>query len=138
MSPKKKSRIKLSGKPVIVSDTQIQLSDQKLRSLLSAMYEKGENDARRFSPWKSYAPCFSVALTLLIALLTSEFHPVFGFSSETVTAVAFFLLSVSALLGFVFLLYGFQVRNSDLTEKRDKAIEETMKGLNLDVDPGID
>lgn len=133
MSPKK-NKIGSSGKPVVVSDTQLQLSDERLRRILGAMYEKGESDGRRSSPWKSCAPYFSIAFTLLLTLMTSDFRSILGMSSETIAKIAILLLLASLAVGIFLLLWTRNARNNHFYEKRDKAVEEALKQLKIKVD----
>lgn len=76
----------------------------------------------------SYSVLLSVAGTLLISLLTSSFGSLGKISAEIVTLIAWIILIVCAVLGFIFLGIAAQRKMSYDTAARDKAISEIFEG----------
>ena len=114
---------------IVCVDTKIKLSDEYLRRLLSNVYEIARKDAKRINFAKSYGIFFSIALTLLLALITSEFKSIGAITSNIVRIIAIIICSCSFIMGCV--LLAIYIRNKDLsvTEERDKAIEEVMNQI---------
>lgn len=114
---------------IVCVDTKIKLSDEYLKSLLSNAYEEARKDAKKFSISKLYGIFFSVALTLFLALITSEFKSIGALPGNKVQTLAIILCAICTIAGII--LLAIYIRNKDLavTEERDKAIEKVMKQL---------
>ena len=114
---------------IVCVDTKINLSDEYLIRLLSHVYEIARKDAKKINFAKSYGIFFSVALTLFLALITSEFKPIGTMSSNIVRIIAIVICACSFIVGGI--LLAIYIRNKDLaaTEERDKAIEEVMNQI---------
>ena len=113
-----------SAPGIVIQETQISLSDEKLRSILQRTYEAALKDANAPKYYKYYGVFLSIAGTLLITLLTSSFNNIGRLSATTVTTIVWIVLLVCTVVGFV--LLGIAVRkkvNDDMTA-RDQAIKE--------------
>lgn len=117
-----------SNPGIVMQETQISLSDEKLKAILLKTYEAALKDANAPKYYKSYSILLSIAGTLLITLLTSSFGSLGRISAETVTIIAWIVLFACAVLGFIFLGIAAQRKMSYDTAARDKAISEIFEG----------
>lgn len=113
---------------IVMQETQISLSDEKLKSILLRTYEVALRDANAPKYYKLYSVLLSIAGTMLMTLLTSSFGSLGKLSAETVTLIAWIILIACAVLGFIFLGIAAQRKMSYDTAARDKAISEIFEG----------
>ncbi len=109
---------------IVVKETTIKLSDEKLRGILKRAYERAEQDVSKVKLRKFYSVFLSMAGTLFLTLLTSDFRNVAVFSAECLTIVAWIICLSAATLGIVLLLLYIRDRTSYKTADRDKAVDE--------------
>lgn len=112
---------------IVIKETTVQLSDEKLRNLLSHVYEKAQMNASAIKLYKFYDIYLSIAVTLLISLLTSSFRPIGVISAENITLIAWFFCILFALASLISLLYMVNKKPHNDTSERDSAVEEELK-----------
>ena len=131
---KNKPNIQLSAGSLVCRETTIHLSDVKLKTSLSNIYEKAAKDSKKTSFWTFFQIPLSMSGTLFLTSLTSEFKGVWNFSGEEVGKFVGFL----AIFLFIFGLYMFAKyltkKYEDVTELRDNAVELEMKNIIIESD----
>lgn len=109
---------------IVVKETLISISDEKLRSSLSRTYEEAQKDMSKFHFHNLYSIFFSIASTLFLSLLTSNFHAIGSATAETVTIVAWLICIVSGFLGGILACCKFAEKTKNDTSARDAAVEK--------------
>jgi len=109
---------------IVVKETTIHLSDEKLRSLLSRTYECAQEDKGVFRLYKAYGVFLSIAGTLFLSLMTSTFNAIGNVSEETVTVIVWFLCIGCALMGFILMGVAVSDKMKNDTQLRDKAVDK--------------
>lgn len=109
---------------IVIKESPIHLSDEKLRNILLRTYEHAQQDSQSVKLHKFYGVFLSIAGTLFLTLLTSSFHAFGSISSEMVTTFVWIICIASALFGFVLLAVHVSERMQSDTSKRDKAVDE--------------
>ncbi len=109
---------------IVVKESPIHLSDEKLRNVLLRTYERAQQDAHDIKLHNFYGVFLSVAGTLFLTLLTSSFHALGSICAETVTTIVWIICAVSALAGFILLAAHVSEKIKSDTSKRDKAVDE--------------
>ena len=61
---------------IVVKEIPISISDEKLRNSLSCAYEEAQKDMSTFHFYNLYSVFLSIASTLFLSLLTSDFHAI--------------------------------------------------------------
>ena len=111
----------------VVKESVIHLSDEKLNNVLLRTYERAQQDAHAVKFHKFYGMFLSIAGTLFLTLLTSDFHNLGSMKAETVTEIAWIVFSISLIVGIILLIVNFRKQAKDNTRERDKAVEEIFK-----------
>lgn len=109
---------------IVVKETIIQMSDEKLKGVLSRTYERAQEDTGLFKVYKCYSVFLSIAGTLFLALLTSTFGSIGKVSAETVTVLVWFICIGCALVGFVLMGIAVSKKTRNDTKARDQAVNE--------------
>lgn len=110
------------------------ISDEKLKAMLRRAYERAQRDMSAAGFYKNYSIFISIAGTLLLSLLTSEFGAVGKVGAETVTSIAWFICIGCGILGFVLMGIAVSKKVKYDMEKRDAAVEDIIKQVNPDKD----
>lgn len=108
-------------------ENELSLSDEMLRGMLKRIYERAQQDMNSVGIQRYYSVFLSVAGTLLLSLLTSEFGSVGKINAETLTSIAWFICSGCAIVGFVLMGKFISEKSKHDTEKRDVAVEGLIK-----------
>ena len=77
----------ISGK-IVCTETEITITNEKLKNTLSGIYETARDDANKKKWYDYFTVGFSIAGTILLALLTATFNDIGSISSHTVTTIA--------------------------------------------------
>ncbi len=128
---KSKQNIQLYAGNWVCRETTIHLSDVKLKTSFSNMYERALNDSRKFSIWKFYQIPFSIAGTLMLSLLTCDFKAIFGFSETEVEKTVAIVMMVSIILGTIMVFANLSKNNKDSIKLRDEAVECELKSIMI-------
>ena len=107
---------------IVIKETQIALSDEKLKNILLKTYEAAIQDANKPKIYKAYSVFLSIAGTLLISLLTSSFGSLGKINADTVTIIVWVIFTICSVLGFVFLGITANSKMKHDTKSRDEAI----------------
>lgn len=118
-----------SSNKIICRETSIQLSDEKLKGVLSKVYEAARKDACKFKPYKHYGIFISIAGTLLITLLTTEFKAIGSITATDMKTGAWVLFGISAIIGFALALWNVSKQHVSENEERDKTIHTTITDI---------
>lgn len=110
---------------VVVKETLISISDEKLRNSLSRTYEEAQKDMSKFHFYNLYSVFFSIFSTLFLSLLTSNFHAIGSATAEMVTVGAWGICIISGFLGGILACCKVAKRND--TSARDAAVEKVFK-----------
>lgn len=113
-----------SNQGIVLEETQVTLSDEKLNGMLLRTYEKAVKDVSRWRFYKLYGTFLSIAGTLLVTLLTSSFNSVGQISAESIRIGAIIATVLFGLLGFVCLALSVNQKKRSDTEIRDASIKE--------------
>ena len=112
---------------IVVKETTVHLSDEKLKAALSRTYERAQRDMQKFKLRKHYSIFLSVAGTLFLSLLTSKFGPIGQVDSEIVTALVWGICIGSGIMGFILLAMTVSEKTQRDTISRDEAVEEIVR-----------
>ena len=111
----------------VVKETSVYISDEKLRTALSRSYEKAQKDMNVFKLRKHYSIFLSVASTLFLSLLTSEFKSMGQIRAQTVTSIAWGICILCAIWGVILLAMHVSDKTQNNTSDRDKAVDEIVR-----------
>lgn len=126
---KNKKSIVTTSNQIVCQETSIQLSDQKMKNVLSSVYEQARTDATKFKISNYYGVFLSVALTLLVALLTCDFKPLGQIQAEMVKNIFGGCFILCAIIGFCLILVNVSKKHANVNEERDKAINKAITEL---------
>lgn len=116
--------IDTSSPGIVVQETSITITDEKVKGILLRTYEAALKNANSFKYYKSYKVLLSVAGTLFLSLLTSDFRNLGKLDASTVTTIAWVVMVLCALIGFLFLGIASHYKMIHDTVARDKAISD--------------
>ncbi len=116
--------IKQSSQGIVLEETPVTLSDEKLKGILLHTYEKAIANTTKWKYYKLYSVLLSIAGTLFFSLFTSKFNGIGQISAETVKTIVIVLCIITAVTGFIFLGISVNVKKKSDTEERDNAINE--------------
>ena len=126
------NKITTIGDRVICSETEITITSEKLRGKLSKSYERAREDVQKRKWYNYFSIGFSVAGTLLIALLTAAFKPLGNLSEKGLTIIAWIVFGISLLYSVVAVCFRAKSNSADEHNERDLAInailDEIKKG----------
>ena len=111
---------------IVATEVQVNLSDEKLKSTLLHIYEEAQKNERTIQYYDWCSVLLSIAGTLLLSLVTSDFHGVGSIDANTVRIVAWVVFTISGILGFIFLYIKYTKKVNGDTTARDKAVEKVM------------
>lgn len=114
---------------IVVKETSVKISDEKLKNMLSKAYERAQQDANKIVLNKYYGVFLSIAGTLVVTLVTSEFRSLGCFSSGAVTDIVWVICIICALVGFILLWLNVKEKTSYKTNARDQAVDEIMSNI---------
>lgn len=123
------SLIDTSSSSLVCTEQAIQISDEKLKSVLCKTYETARTDANKFKIYKHFGIFLSIGFTLLITLLTSEFGALGTISGSTLRIICIVVCIISFIIGVAFIILFAIFKGSNVFIDRDKAINEIMKNL---------
>lgn len=118
----KNNIIDRSDPGIVVRETTIHLSDEKLKGALSKTYEQAQKDMNKPKLHKWYSVFLSIAGTLFLTLLTSDFNDIGSIKATTTTTIVWILCSVCAVTGFILMGIHVSDKTSNNTNERDKAV----------------
>lgn len=116
--------VKKRSSSVVVSDTDICMTEANLRLLMQGCYEQAMKAAGAWSFGDLYPVSFSISGTLFISLLTSDFHDALFLSSSAIKSIAILICVLAFILGLGALAYHFWHKSAKLANERDKVIDE--------------
>ncbi len=108
---------------IVVTETKVTISNEKLKGLLLKAYEEALKDSHRFRIHDLWGICWSIVGTLVITFLTSDFNPVFGLESEKVKIIAIIICLIFALAGIWLTIWRVRKKTEMDTDSRDKAVD---------------
>lgn len=109
---------------IVVKETPISISDEKLRNALSRVYEEAQKDMSTFHFYNLYNVFLSIASTLFLSLLTSDFHAIGSITAEKVTNGAWVICIGSGLLGVILACCKVSQKTKNDTSDRDAAVKK--------------
>lgn len=113
-----------SDSGIIIQETSITLTDEKLQGILLHTYERAISDNGKWHFYKLYGTFLSIAGTLLITILTSTFNGFGAIDSSKIQIFSIILMIIFGLLGFICLGISVNQKKKNDTEERDTAISE--------------
>lgn len=119
-----------SSERIVCKETPITLSDEKLKRLLSSIYERARQDANVFHLYKHYGIFLSMGGSLLLTLLTTErFISLGGASGNTIRLILGIVCAVSLLFGLILAISGISQRLKNENSDRDEAINDSLREI---------
>lgn len=109
---------------IVVKETPISISDEKLRNSLSRAYEEAQKDMSEFHFYNLYSVFLSIASTLFLSLLTSDFHAIGSITAEKVTIGAWVICIGAGFLGSILACYKVSEKTKNDTSNRDNAVKK--------------
>lgn len=119
--------IDFSDPGIVVKETTVHLSDEKLKNALSRTYERAQQDMNSFKFYDHYGVFLSIASTLFISLMTSDFGAIGNIDQKTVTLLVWLICIVSGIVGLVCLAIWFSKKTHNKTSDRDIAVDQIIK-----------
>lgn len=116
-----------SDRGIVVTETKITISDEKLNRMLLIAYEAAQKDNNKFKIHSLWGVCWSIAGTLLMALLTSSFNKIGSIDANTVTNWAIGLCVIFAIIGLFLAIWRINDKSSNNTENRDNAVKKIIE-----------
>lgn len=124
------AKIETISDKIVCTETEITITNEKLKNTLSNIYETAREDANKRKWYNYFTVGFSIAGTILLALLTATFNSLGAISSHSVTIIAWVMFGISFIYGVVALMFKMlSNNNSNEHKERDKAIKETMEKI---------
>lgn len=112
---------------IVVTETKITISDEKLNRMLLNAYEAAQKDNNKFKLHSLWGVCWSIAGTLLMALLTSSFNKIGSIDANTVTNWAIGLCVLFAISGLILAIWRINDKSSNNTVSRDNAVKKIIE-----------
>ena len=112
---------------IVIKETTVQLSDEKLKNLLSHIYEISQEKTSAIKFYKFYGVFLSIAGTLFLTLLTSSFKQIGPFGADVVTKIAWCICIASAVLGFILLCFAVNQKLHYNCSERDETVEKELE-----------
>ena len=109
---------------IVVKETPISISDEKLRNSLSRAYEEAQKDMSEFHFYNLYSVFISIAGTLFLSLLTSDFRAIGSISAEKVPIGAWVICIFSGFLGAILACCKVSIKTKNDTSNRDNAVKK--------------
>ena len=109
---------------IVVKERPISISDEKLRNSLSRAYEEAQKDMSEFHFYNLYNVLLSIASTLFLSLLTSDFHAIGAITAENITICAWVICIGSGFLGGILACYKVSKKTKNDTSNRDAAVKK--------------
>lgn len=109
---------------IVCTERKIEMTDVKLKSLLSATYERANINLKFITCRDLCGISLSISGTLFLALLTSSFNSIGPFSAEIVTFFVTVICILSSCLGVGLGIRQFLNKNMCDTVDREAAIQE--------------
>lgn len=113
-----------SDSGIVITETRVIISDEKLNSMLIKAYEAAQRDAHAFQLHDLWSVCFSIAFTLFIAILTSTFNPIGTLDSGVVRACAIAICVALSFAGTALAIWRIRTKSYNDTIARDNAVKE--------------
>lgn len=111
---------------IVATEIQVNLSDEKLKSTLLHVYEEAQKHERTIKYYDWCSVLLSIAGTLLLSLVTSDFHGVGSIDANTVRNIAWLAFVVTCIFGFIFLYIKYTKKVNGDTTARDNVVEKVM------------
>lgn len=111
-----------SSDSIICTETQIQLSDEKLKGMFSKVYEIARRDASKFRLYNHFGVFLSLGSTLLLTLLTTEFRKFSLIGEGILEKLGWGICICSLMMGVILAITNVSIRHNNENEERDKAI----------------
>ena len=121
--------IGVDSENIVCVESKINLSDAKMVNILKDTYEFARKDARKFKIYKHYGIFFSIAFSLLVSLLTSQFLPLGQIAGTTLKIIFGVVCAVCFIIGFTLLIICVNKKESNVNQERDNAVKEIMNNL---------
>ena len=109
---------------IVVKETPISISDEKLKNSLSRVYEEAQKDMSKFHFYDLFSVFLSIAGTLFLSLITSNFNAIGSIPSETVTIVVWAICIASGLFGVFLACFKVSKKTKNDTSDRDNAVKK--------------
>ena len=129
MAKSNKKNIDTITGSIVCTETNIKLTDEKLRGILSKTYETARKDAQKFRIYNHYGVFLSVAFSLIIPLLTSEFQSFGVISADNLSVFCWVVFAISLVSGVVLVIIYASNAATNETSERDKAVESMLAML---------
>lgn len=113
-----------SDSGIVITETRVTISDEKLNSMLIKAYEAAQRDAHAFQLHDLWSVCLSIAFTLIIAILTSTFNPIGTLDASVVRTLAIAICAFFSFAGIVLAIWRIRNKSYNDTIARDNAVKE--------------
>lgn len=110
-------------------DNRIEVSLERLRNLMSSLYEKARQDASKIKIYSYYNVFLSVGFTLALTLLTASFNDFFFLSGSTMRTVVIVLCLACIFIGILLAIINISQKNNSLIDERDTAVKDAMETI---------
>lgn len=124
-----KSNLDTVGSNYAVKNDTFTANEDTLKVKLNSVYESARKKSLEFHWSSCYGVLFSISLTLVGSLFTSDFRALGGLSAEHVTMIAWGLFLVCLVAGIISLVVFFRGKNSGWEEDRDQTVNSILTEL---------
>ncbi len=123
------SSIVTDSENIVCHERKVEISDEKLKSLLMRSYETARKDARSFKFYKLHNVFLSIASTLFITLLTSDFKSFDAIQSSTISTIAWGVFVLCLLLGIITASVSGSKGNTNEAIERNQAVDTILSEI---------
>lgn len=116
--------IKQTNQGIVMEETPVTLSDEKLNGILLHTYEKAVSDSTKWHWYKLYSVLLSISGTLFLSLFTTTFNDVGQLKADVIMYIVIGITIITAIFGFICLGISVNQKKKNDTEMRDKSIKE--------------
>lgn len=129
MARKKQNNLDTISGSIVCTETNIKITDEKLRGVLLKTYEAARQDAQKFKIYKHYGVFLSAAFSLIIPLLTSDFKSFGVLTAERLTIFCWIAFAIMLGVGIILVLIYASRSASCETKERDDTVEAMLRML---------
>ena len=116
---------------IVLKETKITVSDERLRNLLIKTYETAQKECEKFRIYNLWSTSLSFSGALFLSLLTSDFKTIGAIDAALVKLVIEALMAMSLMVAIALLALKMHNGVMMASDARDKAIEDILKKNSL-------
>ena len=121
--------IKQTNQGIVLEETPVTLTDEKLNGILLRTYEKAVYETTKWHWYKLYSILLSVAGTLFLTLLTSSFNDIGSFEAESIRKIVIGITIFASVLVLFYLGFRLIKRKRTILKQEITQLEKLLKNI---------